>query len=487
MSQQSVSAQGWTPAPKPGLIPLRPLGFGTILGTSFAALRHNPKVLFGFAVVVQLVVTLVVLGVVGAVSFATLSRLSTVQFGSSEWTTLYVGSMAFIGLAGLLMGLFSVAFSAIVQGIVAADVRAAVLRETATLGALWQRVRPAAWRLIGYTLLYGIASVVAVLIVMGVPFAAIGVPSGFQGAGVGFMILGIVVGLLGIVVLAVWIGTKLMLVPSLLVLEGVGVREAISRSWRLTRGRFWFAFGVVFLIGAIMYVGTQAISMIGSLVTSLFGPVLNPTGGTDFSFATGAIVGLVITEVIVVIMQAISSVVQSTAGALVYIDCRMRYEGLDQDLSATMERRAAGQDDGSDPFRPDPARAVRAGFRPAPAPVPYPLPPGGAPGYPAPQGYGAPQPYPYPNPPGYPAPQGYPTPQGYQMPQGYQTPQGYLAPQPYATPQVHPAAPPPAPAPPAPTLPAPQSPAVPPSPATPQSPAAPPQDEGWAAPGSDLP
>ena len=88
MSQQSVTAQGWTPAPKPGLIPLRPLGFGTILGKSFAALRHNPKVLFGFAVVVQLVVMVAVSAAVGVVSSATLSRLDTVQPGSDEWLTL---------------------------------------------------------------------------------------------------------------------------------------------------------------------------------------------------------------------------------------------------------------------------------------------------------------------------------------------------------------------------------------------------------------
>ncbi|MGO4679864.1 glycerophosphoryl diester phosphodiesterase membrane domain-containing protein [Microbacterium sp. 2MCAF23] len=482
MSQQSVNAQGWTPAPKPGLIPLRPLGFGTILGKSFAALRHNPKVLFGFAVVVQLVVMVVVLTVVGVVSFATLSRLSTVQAGSQEWITLYIGSIAFIGLAGLLMGLFSVAFTAIVQGIVAADVRAAVLRESATLGALWRRVRPAAWRLIGYTLLYGVAGVVAAVLIIGVPFLAIGLPTGFDGAGIAFVIFAMLAGIAGLVVLSIWVGTKLMLVPSLLVLEGSGVRAAIARSWRLTRGRFWFAFGIVFLIGAIMYVGTQAISMVGSLVTSLFGPVLNPTGSTDLSLTVSTIVGLAITEVVVVVLQSISSVVQSTAGALVYIDCRMRYEGLDQDLMATVERRAAGHDDGTDPFRVDPARAVRAGFRPAPAPVPYPLPPGPVPGYPAPQGFA-----------GAPAPQGYagtPIPSGYAGPAA---PQGYPTVPPYAVPAVPQAAPTgyrPGPRATPATPPAPPAPPVPAAPIPPaqQSPwAAPTRDDGWTAPGSDRP
>ncbi len=470
MSGQTVSGTGWTPAPKPGLIPLRPLGFGTVLGKSFSALRHNPKVLFGFAIVVQLAVLIVVGAVVGGVAAATLSRLDTVRPGSDDWITLYLGSFAFIGLAGLLMGLFSAAFSAIVQGIVAADVRAAVLREPATLRVLWQRVKPAAWRLIGYILLYGLAAVLAVALVMAIAFGAIGIPTGFQGAGLVFTIIVSIVGMLGVLLLAIWIGTKLMLVPSLLVLEGAGIREAVVRSWRLTRGRFWFAFGVVFLIGAIFYVLSQMLSMVAGLVTSLFGAVLSPTGDTATSFGTAAIVSLVITELAVVVVQSISAVVQSTAGALIYIDCRMRYEGLDQDLMATMERRAAGYDDGSDPFRVDAGRAVRRGFRPAPAAAtPYYYPPAayGAQGYPAPpQGYPAP-------PQGYPAP-AYPAPAGYQAPPAYAAP-GAPAPVAPAPPQLPPAYP---------ASPAAPSAAPAPLPPMQESPWARPQDDGWAAPGS---
>lgn len=51
-----MSSQTWTPAPKKGIIPLHPLTFGMLLSKSFVALRHNPKVLFGFGVVIQLAV-----------------------------------------------------------------------------------------------------------------------------------------------------------------------------------------------------------------------------------------------------------------------------------------------------------------------------------------------------------------------------------------------------------------------------------------------
>ena len=60
----------WTPASRPGIIPLRPLTFGTILGRSFAALRQNPRVLLGFALCVQTAAYVLVLLGVGAVAVA---------------------------------------------------------------------------------------------------------------------------------------------------------------------------------------------------------------------------------------------------------------------------------------------------------------------------------------------------------------------------------------------------------------------------------
>ena len=48
-------AGGWAPppqAPKPGVIPLRPIGVGEILDGSFTSIRRNPKATLGIAAVV---------------------------------------------------------------------------------------------------------------------------------------------------------------------------------------------------------------------------------------------------------------------------------------------------------------------------------------------------------------------------------------------------------------------------------------------------
>ena len=70
--------------------------------------------------------------------------------------------------------------------------------------------------------------------------------------------IGVVVALflgLGLLVLGAWLGVKLALVPSVIVLEHAGIRTAIARSWRLTDGSYWRTFGVLLLVGVILNIG----------------------------------------------------------------------------------------------------------------------------------------------------------------------------------------------------------------------------------------
>src|SRR5690606_1443213 len=83
---------------------------------------------------------------------------------------------------------------------------------------------------------------------------------------------------LGSVPLYVWLTTKLLVVPSVLVLENASLRDAMVRSWRLIRGRFWPALGVVFLIGLIMNLAMQVIAFPATILSSVLTGILVPTG-----------------------------------------------------------------------------------------------------------------------------------------------------------------------------------------------------------------
>ena len=56
-----------------------------LLGRAFAVLRHNPKVVFGFAVVMQLLMALVAAGIMVTVLIVTILRLQNVSPGSPDF------------------------------------------------------------------------------------------------------------------------------------------------------------------------------------------------------------------------------------------------------------------------------------------------------------------------------------------------------------------------------------------------------------------
>lgn len=452
-----MSGQIWTPAPRRGVVPLHPMNFGMILSKSFAMLRHNPRVLFGFAVVVQLLIVLASAALVAFTLYATVSRLETLPVTSPEYATVAAGAVAWNVVAGFVAGLISTVFIAIVQGLIAADVSFAALGLRARLPQLWARIKPVVWRLIGYAVLVIVVVFAVVALVFG-GGTVLSISMFARGNNTGsLVIVFLVLAGLASIPLIIWISTKLMLTPATIVLEGATIRQALVRSWRLIRGRFWPAFGVMFLISMIMGFIAQVVVVPFALVSGLAGTVLAPTGSPDVQALSTMIIALLIPQVLAIVIQAITTVVQSSASTLVYLDCRMRYEGLDQTLLAYLERRNQGVSEQllGDPFALDPARAVRKD-RPLP-----PQQPAYAPGYQ------------YAQPPGYAAPPapGYAQ-QLYQQ-QSYAQ-QSYAQPgfaqQPYPQPGFAQTPPPPHPAP------APQSP-----PPDADDGAAPP----WVAPGSE--
>lgn len=445
----------WTPASRPGLIPLHPLSFGTILGRSFTALRQNPAVLLGFALVVQtLTYVLLLLAVVG-VTVASFSRLDTLQEGTDEYDAVMAGSIALIAVTGIVLGLAAGALSVIIQGIVVTEVARASVAERLTLRALWAQVRPVAWRLLGYAFLLALA----VLIVIGAVVLAL------IGIGIAVPALAIVLGvlvLLAAIPLYAWLGTKLSLVPATIILEHATLSEAIARSWRLVRGRFWSTLGILVVIQLGFATISQVVSIPFTVLGTGLGSIIAPTGDGDVSAIVAVFVVLGLTQIVTLLIQSVALVVQATATAIIYIDCRMRHEGLDLDLLAYVEQRDAGVTGPADPYRANVGRVIAP--RPAVGSPALGYPPGFGPPLP---GYGA-HPAAY-GPPGtYAALPAYPP-----APQPGQSP-----PYPAAPPQHRPAAP--------------AYPVAPPQPAAaaapaaagpdPQDPAVPPP---WTAPGVD--
>ncbi|HEY2556917.1 MAG TPA: hypothetical protein VGI08_07410 [Diaminobutyricibacter sp.] len=344
---------GWTPPPKPGLVPLRPLSFGTLIGAPVQVLRRNPKVTVGAALLIQgvpqAVVSLLILGGV-SVLFGRVGTASSADQGALQAGA--VGAAILLGLVSLVVSAVS---TSLLQGIVVNEVARETLGEKLTLGSLWRLTKSRIGALIGWTLLlslalgvgFGILAIIAVLLfAAGGPMIVVGVA------------FSILAGLGGVVV-AVWLNTKLALVPSAIVLERLGIGASMTRSWRLTAGYFWKTLGVILLIAVIVYAVTQIITTPIALIGGMVSVLVNPTGlgasSTDSSVTQVFLSELginVITTVVTAVIGAVMAVVQSSAVALIYIDLRMRKEGLDLHLIRFVEARQAGATGLPDPYQP---------------------------------------------------------------------------------------------------------------------------------------
>lgn len=325
----------WTPPPAPGLIPLRPLSFGTLLGAPYQLLRRNPKATFGSALIIQGVVAIVTTAIMVPLASFFAGRIETAS--QQDQPTIIAGTVGWGILAALVLLFVSVVASALLQGVIVLEVARATLGEKLSLGELWRRVLRrilplSAWILmlgLAFTVLFGVVVVAAVFIfAQGTVFIAIGV-------------LFSLLALLGLAVLAAWIYTKTLFVPCAIVLEHLGLAAAVRRSWLLVRGSFWKTLGVNLLVLLMVNVATQIITTPIALVASFAVSSFDPN-----STAANSWVPVVITQGVVIfvsiIVGSIASVIQSATIALLYLDLRMRGEGLDLELMRFVEQREAG-------------------------------------------------------------------------------------------------------------------------------------------------
>jgi membrane-anchored glycerophosphoryl diester phosphodiesterase (GDPDase) len=174
-------------------------------------------------------------------------------------------------------------------------------------------------------------------------FFIVGEPAAIAG-GVIFLILGG----LGYLVLAAWLSTKVAFVPAAIIVERLPLGVAVRRSWTLVRGAFWRVFGTMILIIVMVNVASSVVATPFQFAASFAFPIANPAGEFETDFTLFLVLNLVVVAITAVI-GAIGSVITTAAASLLYIDRRMRTEGLDLELQRHVELRASGVA-GDDPY-----------------------------------------------------------------------------------------------------------------------------------------
>jgi hypothetical protein len=317
----STEVPGYRPvADKPGIVPLRPLTLGELYDGAFGAVRHNPAVTLGLTAIV----------VVVAVALGTVLSIPLTTWFTDLFATLFadIGSDPALDQLGFTQDVLGVTYGSLIgtgllltfatplaMGIMAISVSDSVIGRKVSVSEAWRRVGKRAWFLIGFSLLSALVVLVAYALAVGI-VAALFVVDPTVG------LIGLFLVLAGLLVVGVWVFTRVLLVSPALAVEGGGFWATFRRAWKLTQGTFWRVLGIYLLTSLILSVIGQVVALPVGLVMSLFMMTANDAGIT-ISYA-----------ITYVITGGMSVLFLGGVTALLYIDTRMRREGLDVQLQA---------------------------------------------------------------------------------------------------------------------------------------------------------
>ena len=312
---------GYRPAAdKPGIVPLRPLTLGELYDGAFGAVRHNPAVTLGLTAII----------VVVAVAIGTLLSIPLTTWFTDLFGGLFAaaGNDPMLDEMGLTQDMLGVTYgsllgtslllmlaSPLAMGVMAISVSDSVIGRKISVSDAWRRVAKRAWFLIGFSLLTALVMVVAYTI-------AVGVIVGLFAVDPTLGVIGVFLVLAALLVAGVWAFTRVILVPPALAVEGGGFWATFTRAWKLTRGTFWRVLGIYLLTSIIL-------SVIGQIVAFPIGALMGVAMMTASDAAMAAGYGLTY-----VITGGMSVLFLGGVVALLYIDTRMRREGLDVQLQA---------------------------------------------------------------------------------------------------------------------------------------------------------
>jgi hypothetical protein len=339
--------------PKPGIIPLRPLMFGEILDGSFQTIRRNAKAMLGASLLAQSLAA-VLTAVLTALSANSPASLETWVQGMSRQELAAVG----LGFGGgiLLFSVLTLFISAVLQGAMVVPVARSVLNRPTGFRQMWTLARSRAGALLRLAGLLLVAWLLAVLL-----FAALAALLISTVGGIGALVL-IPVGL-ACLALMIWISIKLMVAPAAVVIEELGAMDGLRRSWQLTRGNWWRVLGITLVVGIMVGVIAQVVMIPVSLLSAFFTGVVSPHGGPDQELLTAVVVG-VVTAIISALVGAVGYAFQTSVMALLYLDLRMRKDGLDIALLRLLE---SGADAEGVPGRGVPVYRAGPGYGQRPA------------------------------------------------------------------------------------------------------------------------
>jgi hypothetical protein len=248
------------------------LSVGEVLDGSISLIRKNPRPTLAISAVAAVVISLV-------------------GFGLQQITTDPSTSSTEDFLLSVLQRIFGLVVTLVVAGFVTAVAGDAVLGRRATLEEIWPKVRPKLPAMIGAALLVGLITVVSVL---------------------------------GLVVAIVIPFTVYAFVTPIILLEHSQAMPSLKRSRALVKGAFWRTLGILVL-------ATIIAAVLSAIFLVPFGVLVALSGGNFATTVTSSstTTALLLLDVGAAVASTLTLPFVAGVHALLYVDQRMRTEGLD--------------------------------------------------------------------------------------------------------------------------------------------------------------
>ncbi|MEU2549682.1 hypothetical protein ABZ618_30370 [Streptomyces roseolus] len=305
-------------APKPGVIPLRPLGVGEILDAAVQTLRRYWRTALAVTVPVA-VVTQVALVFVQRYLSAELPDLHADASPTEQLEAASAYLRASVTELAPTM-LVSVAASVFTSALLTVVVSRAILGRSVTVSEAWREASPRLPQLLVLSLALPLGAGVLAFVAM-LPGLLLG---GAGGATLAFL------GGTAAFVAIVWLLIRFGLASPALMLERQGIVAALKRSAKLVDGSWWRVFGITLLTQLLIMIFTMLLTIPFTAIAFAV------DGGFELTWTY-----LSIMAVGGIVTSALTYPIAAGVSVFLYVDQRIRREALDLELT----KAAAGTGD----------------------------------------------------------------------------------------------------------------------------------------------
>ncbi|MFE1316548.1 hypothetical protein [Kitasatospora phosalacinea] len=366
-------------APKPGVLPLRPLGFGEMFSAVFDTVRRYTSALYLPLAVVAGILAVPMLAVCVLLSGSLADALEAFPTDPADATGAQLWDVVRPALVIGGMYLLAVIVQYVIAGPLATVVlRAATLGRKLTAGQAWREARPRLRTTTAVTgLLFGGVLLAYLLVLVAVLLLDL-VDGGLAALAMVLLFGALVVG-------AVYVTVRLAPQVPVVVLEESGPKTAIRRAWQLNKGNWWRSLGLTALISIVGGFAAGIVSSPLRIVMALAVPI-DTTDTTDYAGTVldGQLTHGTMTLVLLLGMgiglftSVATGPLVPLANGVLYIDRRIRNERLDIALAEAAGIQLAESYGHPQPYPqpyPAPVPAQAAPAQPAPAPTVQPVQP----------------------------------------------------------------------------------------------------------------